>query len=178
MLERAAGDGQVGCCATKRPRPMVSDVASFRRAGREKKLSFPQGPVRGLVDRFFNVRLPLFTRSSCRRPLAEFHYDPGDLLVGLGAALASGLPRGIILPRYFRNGGDHYCCDGEVARLTFTNRRSGLARCVRKCGAYGYLCRHCRGSYCVWWERRCVGSACRFRSVLGMAFLLVTGHKD
>jgi len=131
-LERAAVDGHVQVLSTEMNRSHwyqdVRDVADVKAA--EKKLfNSLKGEFEGFVDRFFNRKVSRwFTRIFL---LAGFSPNVITILaslVGLAAAAGFGFgtySAGIMAALLFQLAAIIDCCDGEVARLTFTESPFG-----------------------------------------------------
>jgi 1L-myo-inositol 1-phosphate cytidylyltransferase / CDP-L-myo-inositol myo-inositolphosphotransferase len=131
-LERAAVDGHVCVLSTEMNRSHwyqdVRDAADVQAA--EKKLfNSLKGEFEGFVDRFFNRKVSRwFTRIFL---LAGFSPNVITILaslVGLAAAAGFGFgtySAGISAALLFQLAAIIDCCDGEVARLTFTESPFG-----------------------------------------------------
>ncbi len=131
-LERAAVDGHVRVLSTETNRSHwyqdVRDAADVKVA--EKKLfNSLKGEFEGFVDRFFNRKISRwFTRI-----FLAIGFSPNVItilasLVGLGAAACFGTGTynaGIVAALLFQLAAIIDCCDGEVARLTFTESPFG-----------------------------------------------------
>jgi len=131
-LERAAVDGHVRVLSTETNRSHwyqdVRDVADVKAA--EKKLfNSLKGEFEGLVDRFFNRKISRwFTRIFLAAGLSPNVITIIASLVGLAAASCFGLgtySAGIMAALLFQLAAIIDCCDGEVARLTFTESPFG-----------------------------------------------------
>jgi phosphatidylglycerophosphate synthase len=131
-LERAAVDGHVRVWSTETNRShwyqYVRDAADVQAA--EKKLfNSLKGEFEGFVDRFFNRKISRwFTRIFL---VAGFSPNAITILaavVGLVAVAGFGVgtySAGIIAALLFQLSAIIDCCDGEVARLTFTESPFG-----------------------------------------------------
>jgi phosphatidylglycerophosphate synthase len=131
-IERAAADGRVRVVATEEKRGTwyqnvrtLSDVESA-----EKKLfNSLKGEFEGFVDRYFNRKLSRwFTRLFLAAGLAPNSITVLAGLIGLVAAAGFGLgtyTAGIVAAVLFQLAAVIDCCDGEVARLTFTESPLG-----------------------------------------------------
>ncbi len=131
-LERAAADGRVRVLTTDEKRGMwyqeVRTVSDVRTA--EKKLfSSLKGEFEGFVDRYFNRKLSRwFTRVFLAIGLSPNSITILAALVGLASAVGFGLgtySAGVIAALLFQLAAVIDCCDGEVARLTFTESPFG-----------------------------------------------------
>jgi phosphatidylglycerophosphate synthase len=131
-LERAAVDGYVRVLSTETNRAHwyqdVRDAADVQAA--EKKLfNSLKGEFEGFVDRFFNRKVSRwFTRI-----FLAIGFSPNAItilasLIGLVAAAGFGVGTynaGIVAALLFQLAAIIDCCDGEVARLTFTESPFG-----------------------------------------------------
>ena len=131
-LERAAVDGHVRVLSTEANRSHwyqdVRDAADVQAA--EKKLfNSLKGEFEGVVDRFFNRKVSRwFTRIFLAAGLSPNAITILATLVGLVAAAGFGVgtySAGIIAALLFQLAAIIDCCDGEVARLTFTESPFG-----------------------------------------------------
>jgi 1L-myo-inositol 1-phosphate cytidylyltransferase / CDP-L-myo-inositol myo-inositolphosphotransferase len=131
-LERAAVDGHVRVLSTETNRSHwyqdVRDAADVQAA--EKKLfNSLKGEFEGVVDRFFNRKVSRwFTRIFLAAGLSPNAITILATLVGLVAAAGFGVgtySAGIIAALLFQLAAIIDCCDGEVARLTFTESPFG-----------------------------------------------------
>jgi 1L-myo-inositol 1-phosphate cytidylyltransferase / CDP-L-myo-inositol myo-inositolphosphotransferase len=131
-LERAAVDGHVRVLSTETNRSHwyqdVRDAADVQAA--EKKLfNSLKGEFEGLVDRFFNRKVSRwFTRIFLAAGLSPNAITILATLIGLVAAAGFGVgtySAGIIAALLFQLAAIIDCCDGEVARLTFTESPFG-----------------------------------------------------
>jgi 1L-myo-inositol 1-phosphate cytidylyltransferase / CDP-L-myo-inositol myo-inositolphosphotransferase len=131
-LERAAVDGHVRVLSTETNQSHwyqdVRDAADVKAA--EKKLfNSLKGEFEGLVDRFFNRKISRwFTRIFLAAGLSPNVITILASLVGLAAATCFGLgsySAGIMAALLFQLAAIIDCCDGEVARLTFTESPFG-----------------------------------------------------
>ena len=131
-LERAAVDGHVRVLSTETNQSHwyqdVRDAADIKAA--EKKLfNSLKGEFEGLVDRFFNRKVSRwFTRIFLAAGLSPNVITILATLVGLVAAAGFGVgtySTGIIAALLFQLAAIIDCCDGEVARLTFTESPFG-----------------------------------------------------
>jgi phosphatidylglycerophosphate synthase len=131
-LERAAVDGHVRVMSTEANRSHwyqdVRDSADVQAA--EKKLfNSLKGEFEGVVDRFFNRKVSRwFTRIFLAVGLSPNAITILATLVGLVAAAGFSVGTygaGIIAAMLFQLAAIIDCCDGEVARLTFTESPFG-----------------------------------------------------
>ena len=131
-LERAAVDGHVRVLSTETNRAHwyqdVRDAADVEAA--EKQLfNSLKGEFEGFVDRFFNRKVSRwFTRIFLALGLSPNPITMLAALVGLVAAVGFGVgtySAGIIAALLFQLAAIIDCCDGEVARLTFTESPFG-----------------------------------------------------
>ena len=131
-LERAAVDGHVRVWSTESNRSHwyqdVRDAADVQAA--EKKLfNSLKGEFEGFVDRFFNRKISRwFTRIFLAVGLSPNAITILAAVVGLVAAAGFGVgsySAGIIAALLFQLAAIIDCCDGEVARLTFTESPFG-----------------------------------------------------
>ena len=131
-LERAAVDGHVRVLSTE-TNPShwyqsVCDAADVQAA--EKKLfNSLKGEFEGFVDRFFNRKISRWlTRIFLAAGLSPNSITILAAVVGLAAAAGFGIgtySAGIIAALMFQLAAVIDCCDGEVARLTFTESPFG-----------------------------------------------------
>ena len=131
-LERAAVDGHVRVWSTETNRSHwyqdVRDAADIKAA--EKQLfNSLKGEFEGFVDRFFNRKVSRwFTRIFLAAGLSPNVITILATLVGLVAAAGFGVgtySTGIVAALLFQLAAIIDCCDGEVARLTFTESPFG-----------------------------------------------------
>jgi 1L-myo-inositol 1-phosphate cytidylyltransferase / CDP-L-myo-inositol myo-inositolphosphotransferase len=131
-LERAAVDGHVRVISTETNRSHwyqeVRDAEDVQAA--EKKLfNSLKGEFEGFVDRYFNRKVSRwFTRMFLAAGLSPNVITILATLVGLVAAAGFGIGTygaGIIAALLFQLAAIIDCCDGEVARLTFTESPFG-----------------------------------------------------
>jgi phosphatidylglycerophosphate synthase len=131
-LERAAVDGHVRVWSTETNRSHwyqdVRDAADVQAA--EKKLfNSLKGEFEGFVDRFFNRKISRwFTRIFLAAGFSPNAITILAAVVGLVAAAGFGVgtySAGIIAALLFQLAAIIDCCDGEVARLTFTESPFG-----------------------------------------------------
>ena len=131
-LERAAVDGYVRVLSTETNRSHwyqdVRDAADVQAA--EKKLfNSLKGEFEGFVDRFFNRKVSRwFTRIFLALGLSPNAITILASLVGLISAAGFGVGTyhaGIVAALLFQLAAIIDCCDGEVARLTFTESPFG-----------------------------------------------------
>jgi phosphatidylglycerophosphate synthase len=131
-LERAAVDGHVRVWSTETNRSHwyqdVRDAADVQAA--EKKLfNSLKGEFEGFVDRFFNRKISRwFTRIFLAAGFSPNAITILAAAVGLVAAGGFGVgtySAGIIAALLFQLAAIIDCCDGEVARLTFTESPFG-----------------------------------------------------
>jgi phosphatidylglycerophosphate synthase len=131
-LERASVDGHVRVLSTEANRSHwyqdVRDAADVKAAER-KLFNSLKGEFEGLVDRFFNRKVSRwFTRIFLATGLSPNVITILATLVGLAAATCFGLgtySAGIVAALLFQLAAIIDCCDGEVARLTFTESPFG-----------------------------------------------------
>ena len=131
-LERAAVDGHVRVLSTETNRSHwyqdVRDAADVKVAER-KLFNSLKGEFEGFVDRFFNRKVShWFTRIFLAAGLSPNIITILATLVGLVAAASFGVgtySTGIIAALLFQLAAIIDCCDGEVARLTFTESPFG-----------------------------------------------------
>jgi phosphatidylglycerophosphate synthase len=131
-LERAAVDGHVRVLSTEANRSHwyqdVRDAADVKAAERKLFKSL-KGEFEGFVDRFFNRKISRwFTRIFLAAGLSPNVITIIATLVGLAAATCFGVGTysvGIIAALLFQLAAIIDCCDGEVARLTFTESPFG-----------------------------------------------------
>lgn len=131
-LERAAVDGHVRVLSTETNRSHwyqdVRDAVDVKAAER-KLFNSLKGEFEGLVDRFFNRKVSRwFTRIFLAAGLSPNVITILATLVGLAAATCFGLgtySAGIVAALLFQLAAIIDCCDGEVARLTFTESPFG-----------------------------------------------------
>jgi phosphatidylglycerophosphate synthase len=131
-LERAAVDGHVRVLSTETNRSHwyqdVRDAADVKAAER-KLFNSLKSEFEGFVDRFFNRKVSRwFTRIFLAAGLSPNAITILATLVGLVAAAGFGVgtySAGIIAALLFQLAAIIDCCDGEVARLTFTESPFG-----------------------------------------------------
>ena len=131
-LERAAVDGHVRVLSTETNRSHwyqdVRDAADVKAAERKLFKSL-KGEFEGFVDRFFNRKVSRwFTRIFLAAGLSPNVITIIASLVGLSAATCFGVgtySAGIMAALLFQLAAIIDCCDGEVARLTFTESPFG-----------------------------------------------------
>lgn len=131
-LERAAADGRMRVVSAEekpgnwyQPVQTVSDVQTA-----EKKLfNSLKGEYEGFVDRYFNRKVSRwFTRLFLAMGLSPNSITVLAGLIGLVAAAGFGMgtySAGIVAALMFQLAAVIDCCDGEVARLTFTESPFG-----------------------------------------------------
>ena len=131
-LERAAVEGQVRVLSTETNRSHwyqdVRDAADVQAA--EKQLfNSLKGEYEGVVDRFFNRKISRWlTRIFLAAGLSPNVITIIATVVGLVSAAGFGIGTygaGIIAALLFQLAAIIDCCDGEVARLTFTESPFG-----------------------------------------------------
>ena len=131
-LERAAVDGHVRVLSTETNRAHwyqdVRDAADVK-AAETQLFNSLKGEFEGFVDRFFNRKVSRwFTRIFLALGLSPNPITMLAALVGLVAAVGFGVgtySAGIIAALLFQLAAIIDCCDGEVARLTFTESPFG-----------------------------------------------------
>jgi phosphatidylglycerophosphate synthase len=131
-LERAAVDGHVRVLSTETNQSHwyqdVRDAADVKIAER-KLFNSLKGEFEGFVDRFFNRKVSRwFTRLFLAAGFSPNVITVLATLVGLIAAGGFGIgtySAGIIAALLFQLAAIIDCCDGEVARLTFTESPFG-----------------------------------------------------
>jgi phosphatidylglycerophosphate synthase len=131
-LERAAVDGHVRVLSTEANRAHwyqdVRDAADVK-AAETQLFNSLKGEFEGFVDRFFNRKVSRwFTRIFLALGLSPNPITMLAALVGLVAAVGFGVgtySAGIIAALLFQLAAIIDCCDGEVARLTFTESPFG-----------------------------------------------------
>ena len=131
-LELAAVEGQVRVLSTEADRThWYQDVcgAADVKAAEKKLFNSLKGDLEGFVDRFFNRKVSRwFTRLFLAAGLSPNVITLVATVVGLIAAAGFGLGTygaGIIAALLFQLAAIIDCCDGEVARLTFTESPFG-----------------------------------------------------
>lgn len=131
-LERAAVDGHVRVLSTETNRShWYQDVrnAADVQAAEKKLFNSLKGEFEGFVDRFFNRKVSRwFTRIFLAAGLSPNAITILATLIGLVAAAGFGVgtySAGIIAALLFQLAAIIDCCDGEVARLTFTESPFG-----------------------------------------------------
>lgn len=131
-LERAATDGRVRVVSAEakqgswyQPVRTLSDV----QAAEKKLFNSLKGEFEGFVDRYFNRKVSRwFTRLFLAMGLSPNSITVLAGLVGLLAAAGFGMgtySAGIVAAVLFQLAAVIDCCDGEVARLTFTESPLG-----------------------------------------------------
>jgi phosphatidylglycerophosphate synthase len=131
-LERAAVDGRVRVVAAEEKRGTwyqnvrtVSDV----RVAEKKLFGSLKGDAEGFVDRYFNRKLSRwFTRIFLAVGLSPNSITILATLIGFVSAVGFGMgtyTAGIAAALLFQLAAIIDCCDGEVARLTFTESPFG-----------------------------------------------------
>jgi phosphatidylglycerophosphate synthase len=131
-LERAAVDGHVRVLSMEMNRSYwyqdVRDAADVKAAER-KLFNSLKNEFEGFVDRFFNRKVShWFTRIFLAAGLSPNVITIIATLVGLAAAAGFGIgtySTGIMAALLFQLAAIIDCCDGEVARLTFTESPFG-----------------------------------------------------
>ncbi|MCG3776839.1 MAG: Bifunctional IPC transferase and DIPP synthase [Nitrospira sp.] len=131
-LERAAVDGHVRVLSMETNRSHwyqdVRDAADVR-AAEVKLFNSLKGEFEGFVDRFFNRKISRwFTRIFLAVGLSPNVITILAALIGLAAAAGFGVgtySAGIVAALLFQLAAVIDCCDGEVARLTFTESPFG-----------------------------------------------------
>ena len=131
-LERAAVDGHVRVLSTEtNPSHWYQNVrdASDVKVAERKLFNSLKGEFEGFVDRFFNRKVShWFTRIFLAAGFSPNIITILATLVGLVAAASFGVgtySTGIIAALLFQLAAIIDCCDGEVARLTFTESPFG-----------------------------------------------------
>ena len=131
-LERAAVDGRVRVVATEEKRgSWYQDVRTPADAQMAEKKLFNslKGDSEGFVDRYFNRKLSRwFTRLFLVVGLSPNSITILATLVGLVSAAGFGMgtyAAGVVAALLFQLAAVIDCCDGEVARLTFTESPFG-----------------------------------------------------
>jgi phosphatidylglycerophosphate synthase len=131
-LERAAVDGRVRVVAAEEKRGAwyqevrtLSDV----KAAEKKLFGSLKGESEGFVDRYFNRKLSRwFTRLFLTMGLSPNSITGLATLIGLVSAAGFGMgtyAAGVTAAVLFQLAAVIDCCDGEVARLTFTESPFG-----------------------------------------------------
>jgi phosphatidylglycerophosphate synthase len=131
-LERAAADGRVRVVSAEekrghwyQPVRTVSDI----QAAEKKLFNSLKGEFEGFVDRYFNRKVSRwFTRLFLAMGLSPNSITVLAGLIGLVAAAGFGVgtySAGIAAALLFQLAAVIDCCDGEVARLTFTESPFG-----------------------------------------------------
>jgi len=131
-LERAAADGRVRVVSAEeklghwyQPVRTVSDIQAAER----KLFNSLKGEFEGFVDRYFNRKVSRwFTRLFLAMGLSPNSITVLAGLIGLVAAAGFGVgtySAGIAAALLFQLAAVIDCCDGEVARLTFTESPFG-----------------------------------------------------
>jgi phosphatidylglycerophosphate synthase len=131
-LEQAAVEGHVRVLSTEAdPSHWYQDVrdAADVKAAERKLFNSLKGEFEGFVDRFFNRKISRwFTRIFLAARLSPNVITLLATLVGLAAAASFGIgtySAGIMAALLFQLAAVIDCCDGEVARLTFTESPFG-----------------------------------------------------
>ena len=131
-LERAAVDGRVSVVTAEEKRDTwYQDVRTLPEVQTAEKKLFNslKGEFEGFVDRYFNRKLSRwFTRLFLAVGLSPNSITILATLVGLVSAAGFGIgtyTAGIIAALLFQLAAVIDCCDGEVARLTFTESPFG-----------------------------------------------------
>jgi phosphatidylglycerophosphate synthase len=131
-LERAAVDGHVRVLSMETNRShWYQDVRNTAdvRAAEVKLFNSLKGEFEGFVDRFFNRKISRwFTRIFLAVGLSPNVITILAALIGLAAATGFGVgtySAGIVAALLFQLAAVIDCCDGEVARLTFTESPFG-----------------------------------------------------
>lgn len=131
-IEQAAGDGRLHVVTAEEKRgTWYQPVRTSEDVGKAEKKLFNslKGDFEGFVDRYFNRKVSRgFTRL-----FLELGLSPNSItilagLIGLVAAAGFGLgtySAGILAALLFQLAAVIDCCDGEVARLTFTESPFG-----------------------------------------------------
>jgi 1L-myo-inositol 1-phosphate cytidylyltransferase / CDP-L-myo-inositol myo-inositolphosphotransferase len=132
LIERAAADGRVRVVAAEAKRGTwyqevrtLSDV----RMAENKLYNSLKGESEGYIDRYFNRKVSRwFTRLFLAVGLSPNSITALAGLIGLAAAAGFGLgtySAGVVAAVLFQLAAVIDCCDGEVARLTFTESPLG-----------------------------------------------------
>lgn len=131
-LERAAVDGRVRVVAAEEKRgTWYQDVRTLPdvRTAEKKLFNSLKGEFEGFVDRYFNRKLSRwFTRLFLAIGLSPNSITILATLVGLVSAAGFGMgsyTAGVVAAVLFQLAAVIDCCDGEVARLTFTESPFG-----------------------------------------------------
>ncbi|HSA60907.1 MAG TPA: CDP-alcohol phosphatidyltransferase family protein [Nitrospiraceae bacterium] len=131
-LERAAVDGRVRVVAAdEKGSVWYQDVRTLPdvQAAEKKLFSSLKGEFEGFVDRYFNRKLSRwFTRLFLAIGLSPNSITILATLVGLVSAAGFGMgsyTAGVVAAVLFQLAAVIDCCDGEVARLTFTESPFG-----------------------------------------------------
>jgi phosphatidylglycerophosphate synthase len=131
-LERAAVDGRVHVISTEHHGGQwYQDVRTLSdvQAAEKKLFSSLKGEFEGFVDRYFNRKLSRwFTRLFLAVGLSPNSITILATLVGLVSAAGFGMgtyTAGVVAAVLFQLAAVIDCCDGEVARLTFTESPFG-----------------------------------------------------
>lgn len=130
-LQRGVMDGRVRPLMTAEPshwwQPVLT-AADVRRA-EQRLYSSLEGEFEGFIDRYFNRKLSRwFTRAFLGLGLSPNAITIVATAVGLSAAAAFGVgtyAMGVAAALLFQLSAVIDCCDGEVARLTFTESPFG-----------------------------------------------------
>jgi len=132
LLERAAGDGLVRVLATSPgTQHWYREVhrPADHKAAERTLLQSLKGDLEGFVDRYFNRKVSgALTRVFLKFGLSANAVTALSLVIGLlsGVSFAmGGYAAGIIGALLFQLSAIVDCCDGEIARLTFTESSSG-----------------------------------------------------
>jgi phosphatidylglycerophosphate synthase len=131
-LERAAVDGRVRVVAAEEKRgTWYQDVRTLSdvKAAEKKLFGSLKGESEGFVDRYFNRKLSRwFTRLFLTMGLSPNSITGLATLIGLVSAAGFGMgtyAAGVTAAVLFQLAAVIDCCDGEVARLTFTESPFG-----------------------------------------------------
>lgn len=131
-LERAAVDGRVRVVAAEDKRgTWYQDVRTLPdvQTAEKKLFSSLKGEFEGFIDRYFNRKLSRwFTRLFLAIGLSPNSITILATLVGLVSAAGFGMgsyTAGVVAAVLFQLAAVIDCCDGEVARLTFTESPFG-----------------------------------------------------
>lgn len=131
-LERAAVDGRVRVVTADDKQDLwYQDVRTAYdvRTAEKKLFSSLKGEFEGFVDRYFNRKLSRwFTRLFLAVGLSPNSITVLAALIGVASAVAFGMgsySAGVVAALLFQLAAVIDCCDGEVARLTFTESPFG-----------------------------------------------------
>lgn len=132
LLERAATEGTVRLLPSSPGTPhWYCEVIrpTDHKAAERTLLQSLKGDLEGLVDRYFNRKISGFlTRVFLKFGLSANAVTMISMAIGLIAAIffaEGGYAAGIIGALLFQLSAIVDCCDGEIARLTFTESASG-----------------------------------------------------